>query len=64
MRSRDACPVCKVGTLKAAGQPFTDAKQSPPERKVIYRCDMTGCGYSEERDAEPLNIDHGEAEES
>jgi C4-type Zn-finger protein len=52
---RDTCPVCSVGTLKAAGPPFTDTSTSPAERKVLYRC--SECGYSEERSAEPLNID-------
>lgn len=58
---RDPCPVCSVGLLGPAGPPFTDTKTTPAEMKVIYRC--SECGYSEERDAEPMNIDHGEGPE-
>jgi hypothetical protein len=60
----ELCPVCRIGAMKAAGPPFPDdggAVGKVKELKVLFRCEE--CGFSEERNAEPLNIDHSEGEE-
>jgi hypothetical protein len=64
MPNAELCPLCKVGAMKAAGPPFPDSGGTAgklKEMKVVYACNE--CGYSEERNAEPTNIDRGEGEE-
>lgn len=59
------CPVCKVGAMRPVGPPFPDSGGSVgkvKELKVTYACNE--CSFSETRNAEPLNIDQAEGDES